>query len=746
MTRKQEKVYNTFIRGLITEASPLSYPPDASYDEDNCMLFQKGSRTRRLGIDYDPSSVLYTLSGITAANIDENAISGFVWNNPGNNIGLSYYVLQVGLNLFFFNLNTEPVTLLATIGGKDLTSFAIGTTAAAAASKLQFTAGQGVLFCAGSQYEPFMVQLTSPGVSVSLTRIYVQVRDLDGVNDSLDSETEPSSLTNPHKYNLYNQGWCRSDPSGATANTFDSWTGLPTTKKIIEQFITAPYHSQSGVYPGNNKVWYMAIDSKGTGINVDQLRKLQVGSGLAAKGYFILNAFNKDYSAASGISGLTALTTSNRPTTIGFFAGRVWYAVNSTVYFSQVLRRPQQAGMCYQENDPTAQDINQLLASDGGVIQIPEMSHCIKLFPVGSGLLALADNGVWYITGNSSGFSATDFTVSKLSPIGSDSPDSVIEIDGEVYWFSRVGIQGMSQKNGLFGPVQNNVDKLIITNNTIQGYYNQLSDLSRQTAQVAYDPATNVIQWMFKNPVATWTPYFDWFLNFNLNTRSFYPWSIPSSMADIVPFPAAVFITPLPIRLSGETDRYLSYFKYLFVQPDSPSFKICFGQFYDNSFSDWRTFEGETGYEYSSYLETGFEMLGTPSADGSKMVPALMRKKRIPFLMSYLQSTETAWVSVSTGQYVVDKPSSCILTTKWDWSRSAVSNKWSSPVELYRRSHIQIPDNTSTSLDTGYPTVVSKNKIRGNGRAIQFKFETHEIAHDFNLLGWAVIYAENMFA
>lgn len=744
MSKAEQRVYNTFVKGLITEASPLSYPPNSSYDEDNCILYQKGNRTRRLGIDYESGASPLTLTGYDITKLNSNAVSGFVWHSPGGNSNLDYYVLQVGTNLYFFDLNTSPISYLSSIGDVDISGYAVVSDAAAAASKLQFTVGNGILYCAGSGFEPFYVTLTNPGVSVSTTRIYIQIRDFDGLSDSAGAESEPSTLTAAHHYNLDNQGWATAtvySGSGVTVNTFDSYTGQPTTKNIIDPFI-ATYYTGCSKYPPNNKVWYMAIDSKGTGFNVDQLRKLQVGSGLAAKGYFILNAFNKDYTAASGIAGLTAVTTTNRPRAIGFFAGRVWYAVGSSVYFSQVVTRPEMSGMCYQANDPTAQDINQLVASDGGVVTIPDMTNCIRLFAIGSGLMLLADNGVWFITGTAAGFSATDFTVVKISPIGCDAPDSIVDIDGEIYWFSKVGIQAMSKKTGFFSFAMTNIEKSIISNNTIQSFYNQLTDLSRQTAKASYDPANNVIQWLIKSDTVATNIFYDRVLNYALNTKSFYPWTVSSTSS--TPNIVDIFPTPQPQRISGQTDRYTTYFKYLTIVPGI-NYGYLFSQFSDTTFADWRTFEGSTGYTYDSFLETGYELLGNPSADGSTMIPALMQKKQIPFLMAYMMRTEQNYVG-SSGQYTVDKPSYCQMTTKWDWSSSTTSNKWSTPVNLYRVTRLVPPDDTNTALDNGYATVVTKNKIRGNGRAIQFRFHCNYIGYDFNILGWAVIYAENMFA
>ena len=61
------KVYRTFVKGMITEASPLTYPEDASYDEDNMILYRRGNRSRRFGVDFEHGYVLLSLDGESAA-------------------------------------------------------------------------------------------------------------------------------------------------------------------------------------------------------------------------------------------------------------------------------------------------------------------------------------------------------------------------------------------------------------------------------------------------------------------------------------------------------------------------------------------------------------------------------------------------------------------------------------------------------------------------------------------------------
>jgi hypothetical protein len=80
------------------------------------------------------------------------------------------------------------------------------------------------------------------------------------------------------------------------------------------------------------------------------------------------------------------------------------------------------------------------------------------------------------------------------------------------------------------------------------------------------------------------------------------------------------------------------------------------------------------------------------------------------------------------------KQSSCKVRTQWDWANTANSKKWSSLFQAYR---IRRPLLVSggEDYDTGFETVVTKNKIRGRGRAFALYLET-EPGKDCNILGW----------
>ncbi len=75
--------------------------------------------------------------------------------------------------------------------------------------------------------------------------------------------------------------------------------------------------------------------------------------------------------------------------------------------------------------------------------------------------------------------------------------------------------------------------------------------------------------------------------------------------------------------------------------------------------------------------------------------------------------------------------SSLLLQTRWDWANATISKKFSQEVQVYR--------NTRPNPNTidGFPIIVTKNKIRGKGRAIQLRF-TSQPGKDAEIVGWGI--------
>jgi hypothetical protein len=100
---------NTFVAGFVTEASPLTFPPNASLDEENFNLSRNGSRSRRLGFDLEDDSVEVETTAVVPPN-KNLMVSSFKWQNVGGNANQTFIVVQVGKQLSFFDSSAIPLS------------------------------------------------------------------------------------------------------------------------------------------------------------------------------------------------------------------------------------------------------------------------------------------------------------------------------------------------------------------------------------------------------------------------------------------------------------------------------------------------------------------------------------------------------------------------------------------------------------------------------------------------------------
>ena len=752
------KLYRNFVAGLITEASPLTYPENTSFNEDNCIIFKKGNRTRRLGLEYESGYVLS--SHECQADDTDVALKEFTWFAVGNDAAMNFLVSQVGETIYFYDLSP-------TASSSSLKSFTIDLSAYKAAvhpdvsnADVEFTAGRGLLFIAGKKIAPLVVEYDADADTIAVSEVTILIRDFDGLDDGLANDEEPLTLTPNHHYNLRNQGWIDSANTGTSTYTSRSWSEYNEviTYTAPGNSVITEYFDSTGRYPGNNKQWWVGKldaddDDKGLkagDFDPDLLEREYFGNTHAPKGHYILNAMSRDRTAVSGVVGLTAEARDNRPETASFYAGRVWFAESSDVYFSQVLAHKRQAGFCYQDADPTAESISDLLDSDGGHIPIPEARRILRLRPSGNGMLVFATNGVWYISGTNAGFTASDYSVSKISGSGLLSPNSIVEAGAILFWWGQTGIQAIQQQSGMFGPVAGSFEQQNLSQETIQTLYNDtIPAESKPYVKGMYDPAANLVQWIWASDEVDQSYFYDRVLNYDLTLKAFYPWSISGPVAGGGPYLAGFFQTPNVNQVSGADDVYDGVnavisggeqvianspglalrnrlTKFIVAAPTgSDSFVFTHGLFSNASCADWEIYSGDVGYAYTSFVETGFELFDDA-----------MRNKKLGTVFCYFRRSEQNFVA-SGDDYTVDFPSSCSMQVKWDWSDTATSGRWSREVEAYRLSRVPPVDTGNLAFDNGSSMVITKNKVRGHGRAIQFRFSNSKIGSNFDLLGWA---------
>jgi hypothetical protein len=696
-----QNVENSFVNGLISQATGLNFPEKACTDTDNCIFTETGTVTRRLGIDFEPQFVSKTVTRT------DNAMSTFVWKNVADDANTTLIVQQVGDTLYFWDAITYAnISLGAITDTVDLNDFTPIGGIAPDRFECQFANGHGVLFVFHPYCDPFYVEFDPDTLTFTATEINVEIRDFEGeLTDSLGVTDRPATtlaaMTNQHHYNLLNQGW--NDTNLATWDT--ARTDMPSNADVMYLFKNA-----SDVFDAS------------TVANVIQ------GNTPATRGHYILNVFNQDRITASGISGLTTNTTGAlRMATGAFFAGRVWYSginvqsFKGNVYFSPVIESFTQFGQCYQKNDPTAETFADLFPTDGGVIDIADAGTVYKLFATQSSLLVFASNGIWAISGSTGlGFTANDHSISKIADIPIIASSSFVNVGGFPMWWNYDGIYTIApDQAGGFTPKS-------LTESSIKKFYQEeIPDESKLYARGCYNNILKTVQWLYRDSVAEDIKdnyNFNRVLTLNLNTNAWYPWSVAEADPRLN---GVFFVESVPETISvdnvvdsvsdqvidGSSNNVIVYTKSGIISPRnvyvttadfSGTIKLQFALETDPDYQDWGSYTAGP-VDYSSYFITGYKIHGQAQ-----------RKYQPNWVLVYVNN---------------ETPGSFSFRGIWDYALNSGTNRFSTA-------------QTITYSDTNYAYSHKRIKVRGHGLALQFKVES--IAGEpFDIIGWSLFETVN---
>jgi hypothetical protein len=238
-----DKKYFVFNKGINTEAPLVAWPEGFTVDEQNFDLLQDGSRRRRLGLSYEAGG---TRSAITCEGAATDSSSGtkfYRWKNVANSDEQNFVVCQVGRSLYVWD---DPVS--GPLGNWHyefpLEDYRVRTETYEASDEelsnmtASFSEADGKLIVVGSCIEPLSISLEE-GVLVGET-ITVTERDFFGVEDGISVEVTPATLSDTHKYNLYNRGWTQANIDAV----FDDKAYYPAKNMI--QFLGLRKQSESG--------------------------------------------------------------------------------------------------------------------------------------------------------------------------------------------------------------------------------------------------------------------------------------------------------------------------------------------------------------------------------------------------------------------------------------------------------------------------------------------------------------------
>lgn len=695
-------VENDFRKGLITEATALNFPPNAVADTYNCEFNFDGSVRRRLGFDFEIGHSTKTI------NRTGKVINTYLWRNVSGNGDVSIFVGQIGDTLYFWRTDSDVFSEGAVADTVTLTPVTGATSALVETKEAQFCDGNGYLFVTHPNCDPIRVAFDLTSDTATSTAITVEVRDFEGDDaDPHAIETRPTtdfaSMNASHKYNLYNQGWT----SAGQAAWDTAQTTMPSNVDVM---------------------WRFRDSTNNLDFTTASIDRIVLGNTPAPKGHFKFAVW--DTSRTTFVTGATDADTSvERPSTSAFFAGRLFYAglnypgYNSDIYFSQIVERDDQYGAAYQVNDPTSEDLFDLLPSDGGVISIPEAGTIYKLITVPGGLCAFCANGVWFITGSTGlGFTAIDYTVQKISTIPTLSATSFVEVNGFPSWWNADAIYVMVPAQGALPSIR------AITDSTIDSWYLDIPLISKQFARGIYHTTDKHIRWIFRSEgteTITNQYEFDRVLSFNVVTQAFYPWTISNSdvkvnaivvseltsgtieVEDVFDGADAVEDGGEQVIIFESTGLETTPFdKYLVSYAENGDHEFTFADKINSGYKDWATYD-LVGVDYNSFFITGYRLTGQAS-----------------------NRFQNNWVTIYSR---VDTPIQYKFSAIWDYAITGDTGSFSSSQHVSQ-------DITHNNTDYAYRS--RRLKVRGSGKALQFRVSSVE-GEPFDIVGWSSMQSAN---
>jgi hypothetical protein len=780
--RATEKSYFTFVKGLNTEASPFTFPENASYDEANMELLTNGARRRRLGIDYESGYVE------TALAVDDTlqAITQFEWRDAGGNSAHNFIVVQTGRYIRFF-ANDTILSDGAHSTVIDLSTYKVSTATQAEqnAAPCSMSSGKGYLFITNLYTDPIYISYTPSTDTITANTFICRMREFNRIDDSLEINETPSTLSDEHRFNLLNQGW---------------------TDANISAYLTA-----KGSYPSNAHImahgWLVTGATGVRTFSAAEVDKYELGSSPAPNGSLVTNLFNttliydsnnsvKNTTIAyNGTTTVTVTTTTAHGRTTGdevtlsdtsfsylnvaldpltgTWDGTYTVTVTNTTVYTITVAVPTDYNSTYATTT-TGYTNTHSLTNPLGVAE--DFRFIATAFYAGR---------VWFAGVPSNTLNSRIFYSQVLqdeNKIGrfhqeadptAEEDSALVDTDGG---YLTIPDMGQVQRMELFGS-----KLMLFTSNGVysigggaEDYFKATSftvrkviDLSvtspRSVVTVdggilsfakqgiyryAEDPQSGLIvgQSLSENTIQTLFSLIpEACLSYVVGAyddtykRAVWTYSLDADYPQrhsrvltldlrlgafsiyTVPATATTFMSGgVPIRVVTTKDKKLKFFTVT-----TTGTKITYSDFTNTDWLDWYTADS-TGTDAAAYLLTGHELVGD-----------VMRKKQVPYLFLYFKRSETQWISSGGSSATLDPPSSCMVQAWWDFADSTAGNKIGTAFQGYRHNRVQIaPNSLPATFDPGYTIVTTKNKLRGVGKAIQLKFYT-QTGYDMYLYGWS---------
>ena len=697
--------YTTFVGGLVTDTSAINSSDNVIKVGENFDITRRGTLEKRLGL------------AVEEEVLSESFGSLFDKDFPISNQKLTTYDGK-RWEVFYQTLGSvKPVVLReeATQNLKYLTS----NVDSISSSDRYILVTKGRIVSVWSYNDSDFVFKSDSAI---------KVRDFDGLEDNLDNETRPATLSAAHLYNLENQGWGRSVISNSSNSYNTDW-------KIFAPVSTEGVQSP---FPSNADIPALGIfedpDSDGRKeFKPDNIKNTYLGNARAPMGKNILDTSVASPRSIQSDSTYVLTSQPQYPFSYTklcstFFAGRVFYGGANNVFFSQTLGEDdRKAYKCYQEADPTSEEFSEVIATDGGQIKISGASNIFRLEEIGAMLVVFAENGIWAISGGETTFSATQYSVKKISTYTALNFNSVINFGGGLAFIAQNGVLSLSQNEVTLDGVVSS-----LTDGKIQELYDTYTAEELRTASLSFSVKENKLYLLIGREL----------LIYDLVLTAWYMHKVPvgalglsyqddtklvSSLQTIthegvdVEYEAETLVLSTTVATSVVSKMELLY-------EDEVENRINSCSFSDLSYFDFKDTEKEQ--EYEAFFIT------YPVHGGS-----LSTTKRIKQVACFFERTETGFEENEEGGLEYVNPSSCKFQVGWNFptNTSYIAdeyNKWSREYEVYRLSRLEI-SNLGDSPLQATETISTRTSVRGSGKTMSFKFSSPS-GFDCRLLGWTI--------
>lgn len=798
--------FNSFVGGLVTEASPLTFPENASIDESNFVLDQNGSRRRRLGLDIEPSTIKKTSATSVSPEITDNC-STYTWKNPGGLSGKSLVAIQTEENITIVDRSSADTSLWR------YQSFQLVTPAAAPQEiKATFASIDGKLVVAYGTPDVAVFTYDTTNGDISSAYVRIEIRDLFGVAATLDSKDlwkvenvtyrpapytlNPDGITQTerHLYNLRNQGWMRpkarwhasqgvaytSGPNGwhtmaepisdfrqPAATSFDY---LPS---MADQVAAHLYPRTDGPDPDQKDIVRFDADSS---------RLTPPPNTTAPKGSFVIDLFDRgagrQLAHSSSYENYRTSMGDGQPT-VPYYLSTAGDSVPTDRSEGGVRATAEFAGRVWFGGfDGTLTDGDELSPDLGSYVtysqQVKDFTDIGKCYQVADPTNPDDPERV-----------ATDGGFIRLS--GCANIKTMVNIGNDLVVLAETGVWSIGgTSNGVFDATNQEVSKIsefgsvnsravVLVEGSIMYWsedaiyqiaYNEVGDLVVKEVSVnirslyqgisysdkaktfgAYDSYDKKVRWIYENSLTTGA-FKE--LVFDIKLAAFYPSETVGLQTTDTPVILGYAEVPpynidlLDNNVVAGTDNVVAGVDN--VVAEIPTTIVGFREL------TYITM-GVTSNQYwfSTYNNTEFKDWYSIDSTGVD-APAYL-------VTGYISTGDNArykqipyiyfhFLRTETGftdsgnDLVPVGESSCLVQSQWEWTDSASYGKWGREFQAYRYKRAYFPSGVSDEFDYGTKTIVSKNKLRGRGRTLSLKLST-EAGKDLQLLGWSMAIGTN---